>query len=261
MLHRKQAIFFTCIFTFGLFIATLFTFCVNRQDQKSRTFNPEPIRNLMLYDRDLVTNYAQLDDIDSKLGQRDSCHIRSLAVTAYGFYWGGEMGGPFNWILCFCRDTGSYFQREFSYLGEYDMSLMNNTKVIESGKNVQLGAQLTQLAEELGPEVYQDSAKMKDLLVGTLEGLLYCQELTDLNKDSIFKSEYTRIIRGKRCMTNLNKIQNEVNSNTSKNICYFKRELNNGFWRGTIRKAGDNKGRYCIDLDYLNGDCAYTLWI
>jgi|GEM_PF-2403978 len=48
--------------------------------------------------------------------------------------------------------------------------------------------------------------------------------------------------------------------NRNPNVYFFAGERINGYWKATIRYM-EGTTRYCIDLDYMNGECAYTLWM
>lgn len=55
-------------------------------------------------------------------------------------------------------------------------------------------------------------------------------------------------------------VKNEMTIQPDPNVFFFEGELINGIWKGTVRQY-DHTGRYCIELDYLNGDFAYTHWL
>jgi hypothetical protein len=249
-----------CIF--GLFE------CSNDHTSKKHiAFDPEPIIKLAIYDRYLADpfNLKRPDDIKGLLQQADTIKLKSLALTAYNFEWSKGPGGKMNRILCFCRDTGVFFQREFAYVGEYKMSLDNDYGPNESGNNTALGLQLSQLALEMGPSLYFDAQKMRTLLISTMEKALKCPRIDQASLNELDSARWTHFFNyadgfikdTSSCIKNFKKIRNEIEQKNP-NVFYFQGELFNGIWRGQIQKF-EHKNQYWIELDYLNGACAFTL--
>ncbi len=234
-------------------------------------FDPEPIRQLMLYDKDFVVPYNRdREDLERLIKQRDSISLPALGLTAFVFLWGGEVGGPWDRILCFCKDTGQYRQHQFTYTGEYAMTRMRGGRLPETGEQKALGMQLSQLVVELGPDIYLNRGKMEQLLLATMEELLGCPRIRQSLVDSLETGDLSAGYVGsfdfstfhptpKKCLDNIRYLVKSY-KNPDPNVYFFEGELINGFWKATIRVV-DHTGRYCIDLEYLNGECAYTLWL
>lgn len=260
---------------FLLAICTVFLHyqCKNEsKDGQPRTFSPEPILKLIRYDRDAVEyiNLLRPSEIEGVLFSRDSIKITELNLSAYIFKRGGGVGGPINRILCFCRDTGQVFQREFFYEGEYTMSMMAPGEGVTPGNHNSLGFQLSQLALELGPEIYADPQKMQLLMTTTMENLLKCPRIRPSMMDSLKTDtdfahihDYTLgdnfFKKKKECLENFEKIRAEM-AEKDPNVGFFQGELQNGIWRGRILRL-KNREQYFIDLDYINGECAFTIWM
>lgn len=227
-----------------------------------------PILNLIRYDRDgaELRYWMEPQKLHEIIQRRDSITIPELGLIAYLFQWGGEKGGPFKRILCF-RRPDNQFQREFYYEGEYPMSIMGVGEEIDSGERHALGLQLSQLALEMGPRVYADSLNMEKLLNSTFVQLLDCPAIQLSTLDSIYKGSLnyahfydygfgTSIKNPNTCHKTLKNIYQEMAS--KKTAYYFQGELNNGIWKAQLIR--EEKNKYYIKLDYLNGECAYTTW-
>lgn len=229
----------------------------------------KPIKNLILFDRHAIAPYDQ--NVEQILRQRDSISIPALNVQAYCYAWGGEVGGPWKRILCFFRQDPKRFQCEFVYEGEYNMSRMRGSdKSIKSGKDHYLGAQLTEVGNGLGDEVRFDKDKMKILLISVMEHLLGCQPIRRSLLDSLHVEEkalsnnfdcnnFTYAAK-KKFMETIQKVKTEMTVDPDPYVLFFSGELINGIWKGTVRQY-DHTGRFCIELEYLNGEFAYTIWM
>jgi hypothetical protein len=128
---------------------------------------------------------------------------------------------------------------------------------------VPLGRQLSYLALELGSEKNMDPNKMKDLLVTVMEKLLHCPRIKGDYVDSLITSDglkrYDPLAR-KELVKSFEKVKFEITEINDPNVLFFQGELINGIWKGTVRQY-DHTGRYCIELNYLNGKYAYTIWL
>lgn len=230
----------------------------------NKGINLDTIREIALLDRYSARGLLY-QDIDRILkNQKDSVFIPSIGITAHLFFWGGEVGGPWTRIFCFSRDTPSQFQRQFIYEGEYAMSRMRAGRAstqIQAGENHSLGDQLTQLAKELGPEVYLNREKMKDLMIFTMENLAGCERIRKSFMDSLdFKKIGLEFTPNDELVETIKKVKVEMTINPDPNVVFFHGELTNGIWKGTVRLY-DHTGLICIELDYLNGKYAYTMWM
>jgi hypothetical protein len=245
-----------CLFTTPLMLIQ--ATCQPKPPTK-KTFNPEPIKELALYDRHSAEPYCETHgrDIDRVLvEQYDSIEISSISTTAYVFSWGGEMGGPWTRVLCFCRNSPPQFQKQFVYEGEYKMSRMRGAdNQIQSGENHTLGTQLSQLANDMGPSVYLNRDSVRDLLTSTMEGLLGCARFRPEADSTIRNWAYNKYLTEQ-----FEKWRVIMAANTDPYVIYFFGELTLGFWKGTVRQF-DHTGRFCIELEYLNGENAYTFWL
>lgn len=228
------------------------------------TIDTLPILNLIRYDRDGIDRMHLIrpEEIDWIIQQKDSIAIPELDLVAYLFKWGGALGGPKKRILCF-RKHKTNFQREFYFEGEHPMS----GKDLTYRQGHALGFQLSQLALELGPEVYYDSIKMEKLLVGTFEKLLkrppvYLSTLDSISNGSlkfaqIYNYQAGAMVKDSlECFKTLEIIRQEISQN-KQGVYYFQGELYNGIWKGSIKQG--YKKRYYIYLKYLNSKCAFTL--
>lgn len=254
----------------ALYFLLALTACQFNTDQSTKTnhvLNPVPILNLIRYDRDGIEPFHLMkpEEVDWIVEGRDSVSIPELDLVGYRFQWGGGTGGPKNRILCFRKQKGN-FQREFYYEGEYRMSRMGVGEELESGENHVLGLQLSQLAMELGAKVSSDSLSMERLLVTTFEKLLRCPPIQLSTLDSISKGQlknthfydyYPWVELSASCLENLNNIQKDMSS-SKKTAYYFQGDLINGIWKAQLIRKENN--RYRIYLDYLNGECAFTIW-
>lgn len=256
-----------------LVIYTLFTFSAcqfnshKAATESKNVLDTLPIFNLIRYDRDGTEfrYWIQPKKLNEIIQRRDSVAIPELGLVAYLFQWGGEVGGPFKRVLCFSRPE-DHFQREFFYEGEYPMSRMGVGEELESGENHALGLQLSQLAMELGVKVSSDSLSMERLLVATFEKLLRCPAIQLSTMDSISKGQlkhthfydyYPWVELSASCQETLNNMQKDLSS-SKKTAYYFQGDLTNGIWKAQLVREENN--RYYIDLDYLNGECAFTVW-
>jgi len=235
--------------------------CTKKQKVRN-TIDLAPVRELILYDRGGIVPY-QLD-LPRILKQKDSIEITELGITAHKFSWGGETGGPWNRVISFCRDTGIFFQRNFFFDGEYEMSIMSSSNCpLKEGINVPLGRQLTRLSQDLGPEIYLDRGRMRDLLLAVMEKLLHCPRVTEGYLDSLMTTRQLRIddpVSRIEFLKSIEKVKWEITKINDPYVLFFQGELINGIWKGTVRQY-DHTGRNCIDLEYLNGKFAYTIWL
>ncbi len=244
----------------------IFASCQTKED--ATTIDLSPIKSLILLDRSAVVPYDQ--NMEQILKQRDSVLISNKQVQAYSYTWGGEVGGPWTKILCFVRPLPNRFQCEFLYEGEYEMSIMRgNDTAIKSGKDHPLGLQLTKVGQLLGYDISNDKEKMKELLVEVMQNLLHCQKVRKSFMDSLdLKKIQTgqienlnfRFSKQTKLIKTLQQVKDEMSINPDPNVVFFHGELINGIWKGTVRQY-DHTGRFCIDLEYLNGEFAYTLWL
>lgn len=115
---------------------------------------------------------------------------------------------------------------------------------------------------------------VRDLLVTVMEDVLHYTKIRKSYMDSLdfkalpqrdeyFNFGYANNLRtawNKKFIQTLKKIKYEMTNSPDPNVTYFRGELINGVWKGTVRQF-DHTGRYCIELDYLNGEVAYTIWI
>lgn len=253
----------------ALYFLLALTACQFNADQSAKTnsvLNPVPILNLIRYDRDGIERWHLLrpEEIDWIIEKRDSVTMPELGLVAYLFQWGGGLGGPKKRILCY-RKQGDKFQREFYFEGEYPM--LDEDLTYSQGHA--LGLQLSQLALELGPEVYGDSIKMEKLLLVTFEKLLKRPPVQLSTLDSIsngtlkFAQIYNYIPSSitkdsLECFKTLEIIRQEMAQN-KKGAYYFQGEYYNGIWRGQIVRG--HKDKYYIHLKYLNSKCAFFIWL
>lgn len=254
----------------ALYILLMLSGCQFNPHQSAESNNVVdtiPILNIIRYDRDgaELRYWMHPQALNEIIHRRDSIAVPELGLMAYLFQWGGETGGPRKRILCFRRPEDQ-FQREFYYEGEYSMSRMNYGKELESGERHSLGLQLSQLALEMGPQVYTDSLKMEKLLVSTFEELLKCPSIQPSTLDSIiqgslnyahFYNYYPWVKLSKPCLKTLENIHQEMTSG-KKTAYYFQGDLYNGIWKAQL--VQEEKNKYYINLDYLNGECAFTIW-
>jgi hypothetical protein len=228
----------------------------------------KPIKNLILFDRHAVEQHDQ--NVEQILTQCDSISIPALNVQAYCYAWGGEVGGPWKRILCFYRPYPKRFQCEFVYEGEYDMSRMRNRDIcIKSGMDHCLGTQLTAVGSALGDEVKFDRDKMKILLISVMEHLLGCQPIRRSFMDSldvaktVANDSYLNSLKHnvkQKYIEAMQKVKTEMTAYPDPYVLFFNGELIYGIWKGTVRQY-DHTGRFCIELEYLNGEFAYTIWM
>lgn len=253
-----------------LFVCALLSLSFGSCQPKTATKGVDMARieNLILFDRDVVVSYKQ--DVKRILHQRDSINLPTLGIQAYSFTWGGETGGPWNRILCFHRPSPNDFQCEFLYTGEYAMSLMGGQdNIIKSGAAHPLGAQLTEVGSALGDDVQMDKEKMKTLLVSVMEDLLGCSKVRSSFMDSLALKNLPlgrvgdlnfKYSKNKKFLETIAKVKHEMTTRPDPYVVFFHGELINGIWKGTVRQY-DDKGRFGIDLEYLNGEFAYTIWL
>lgn len=150
------------------------------------------------------------------------------------------------------------------------MSGMNASgKPLNNGKDHSLGKQLTQIGHILGDEVKLNKEKMKTLLVLVMEQLIGCQRIRKSYMDSLDvnmllpdgNSHFDFLHhKSPKFIETLKKVKNEMTLNPDPNVFFFYGELINGIWKATIRQF-DHTGRFCIELEYLNGEFAYTFWL
>lgn len=236
VLHLKKCV---CLLFIGLTL--IFVSCRTKED--APTIDLSPIKSLILLDRSAIVPYDLV--IEQILKQRSSILISNMQVQAYSYAWGGEVGGPWTQILCFFRPLPNRLQCEFLYEGEYEMSIMRgNDTVIKSGKNHPLGLQLTKVGQLLGNDICNDKEKMKELLVGVMEGLLHCQKVRksfmdslDLKKipDNRIENLDFRFSKRAKFIKTLQQVKDEMSINPDPNVVFFHGELINGIWKGTIR--------------------------
>ncbi len=244
-----------------LIMSVLFIGACEKKQQTKNTIDLAPVAELVLYDRGSVEQYD--DNIGKILKQHDSIQIPSLYLTAHIFIWGGETGGPSKRVFSFCRDTGALFQRNFFYDGEYDMSRITRLNCMSKGTEVPLGIQLSRLSYELGPDIYLNKDKMKDLLSAVMVKLLRCPEISagyiENLKNSSNVTQFDPKTR-KELIQSLEKIKLEMTQSNNPYVLFFQGELSNGIWKATIRQY-DHTGRNCIDLTYLNGQFVTPMWM
>jgi hypothetical protein len=245
----------------------IFTSC--QLEAPSEKVDLEPIKSLVLLDRYVVEPY--MNNIEEILKQRDSIFISKIGINAYAIHWGGEVGGPRNSVLYFFRPSPNHFQGEFLYTGEYEMSrMMSFIKMpLDEHKEHYLGKQLTRLGFMLGDEVCLNRENMKELMIRVMEDLLHCpiirkgfMDSLDLKNPPLYgyldfdlkNSDKKELIKA------VQQVKNEMCVNPDPYVVFFHGELINGIWKGTVRQY-DHTGRFCIDLEYLNGRYAYTIWL
>ena len=143
------------------------------------------------------------------------------------------------------------------------MSRMTKLNCMSKGTEIPLSIQLSRLSYELGPEIYLNKDHMKTLLSAVMVKLLRCPQISvsyiDSLKISSSVTQYDPISR-KELIQSLEKTKLEMTQGNSPHVLFFKGELNNGIWKATIRQY-DHTGRNCIDLMYLNGRFASTMWM
>lgn len=244
-----------------LFITLLFS--CNQKPISKKGIDLGPLRELALLDRHSAEG-LRYQDIDNILERKACTHIPSIGINACVFAWGGETGGPFTRLFCFYQDTPAHFQRQFIYEGEYAMSRMLQGP-IKSGKNHALGHQLTQLGKELGPQVYLSKEKMKDLMVYTMKSLADSEPIRKSFMDSLdistLKKNLDHEIRpNEELIKTIQMVKKEMTINPNPDVVFFNGELTYGIWKGTVRQY-DHTGLICIELEYLNGEYAYTVWL
>jgi hypothetical protein len=261
------------------FYALLLLFFFNSCQPKptpSLTYDPLPIVKLFMFDRDLYEpfkegDWARFEEWGPALRCKDSFMLDGLGIKAYAFPKGGMVGGPVDKVLCFCWNKNGFEQVEFVYKGENEMSKMNRSEHRKAGNTATLGQQLSQFARYYGPELSKNKDSLKVFLTAAMVQLLGCPLIKKEQLDETVKNPDTKKYNfadflitwggipqtNKKCIAQLKVIQAQMAKNDPY-VLYFEGEYYNGIWQAKII-MGSNQ-HYQIKLDYLNGECAYTVW-
>jgi hypothetical protein len=240
------------------------------------TYNPLPIVKLLMFDRDLYERFWFTDREDYELWKLgvwlvDSAMFDGHRLKAYSFEKGGGVGGPKDRILSFCWNKKKFDQVEFVFKGENEMSLMQQSEPRKDGNNATLGRQLSHFARYYGPELSKNKDSLKMFLITVMTRLFQYPLITKEQLDDAFHNpdafyhfyDYSFLPErspqsAKRCIAQLKAIQAQMAKNDP-DVLFFESEYYNGIWQAKIQK-GRNQ-HYEIKIEYLNGECAYTLWI
>jgi hypothetical protein len=259
----------------AILLLLLFNSCQPKPAQPL-TYDPLPIVKLFMFDRDLYEPFREADwGRFEKWGSgwwcKDSFMLDGLGIKAYAFPKGGGVGGPQDKVLCFCWNKIEFQQVEFLYKGEHQMSKIHWSEHRQAGNTATLGQQLSQIARYYGPELSKNKDSLKVFLTAVMVQLLGCPLIKKEHLDDAVKNPDEKKYNfadflitwggipqtNKKCIAQLKAIQVQMAKNDP-DLLFFEGEYYNGIWQAKIKMGRDQ--HYQIKLDYLNGECAYTIW-